>query len=184
MGAVFAAGLCLTSPRGHAQDNGNGGDSRIAHGFDIAPVRLDLTHRNRALVGLGSYLVNAVAACGDCHSNPTYLPGGNPYFGQPKMVNAAGYLGGGQAFGPFLSRNITPDKTGMPEGRTFADFLLILRTGVDMERVHPQISPLLQVMPWPVYQNMTDHEIQAIYEYLSAIPCVEGGPFEPASRCK
>ena len=29
-------------------------------------------------------------------------------------------------------------------------------------------------MPWPTFQNMTDHDIDAIYEYLSAIPCIEG----------
>lgn len=28
-------------------------------------------------------------------------------------------------------------------------------------------------MPWPNFQNMTDHDIQAIYEYLSAIPCID-----------
>jgi hypothetical protein len=27
-------------------------------------------------------------------------------------------------------------------------------------------------MPWPVYANMSDHDIQAIYEYLKAIPCI------------
>ena len=37
-------------------------------------------------------------------------------------------------------------------------------------------------MPWPAFQDMTDHDIRAIYEYLSAIPCaipcVEG-PADP-----
>jgi hypothetical protein len=28
-------------------------------------------------------------------------------------------------------------------------------------------------MPWPVFHNMTDHQIEAIYEYLSAIPCID-----------
>jgi hypothetical protein len=28
-------------------------------------------------------------------------------------------------------------------------------------------------MPWPTFQSMTDHDIQAIYEYLSSIPCIE-----------
>jgi len=30
---------------------------------------------------------------------------------------------------------------------------------------------------------MTDRQLTAIYEYLSAIPCIEGGPGEPANRC-
>ena len=31
---------------------------------------------------------------------------------------------------------------------------------------------LLQVMPWPVYQTISDDDLRAIYEYLSAIPPV------------
>jgi len=31
-------------------------------------------------------------------------------------------------------------------------------------------------MPWPTFQSMTDHDLRAIYEYLSAIPCIEGPP--------
>ncbi len=29
-------------------------------------------------------------------------------------------------------------------------------------------------MPWPGYQDLMDCDIMASYEYLSAIPCVEG----------
>jgi hypothetical protein len=43
----------------------------------------------------------------------------------------------------------------------------------------PFDGSLLQIMPWPIYQNMTDHELRAIYEYLSAIPCLEGDPGNP-----
>jgi hypothetical protein len=35
---------------------------------------------------------------------------------------------------------------------------------------------LLQVMPWPDFQDMTEHDMRAIYEYLSAIPCITGPP--------
>jgi len=28
-------------------------------------------------------------------------------------------------------------------------------------------------MPWPVYQDMTDRDLQAIFEYLQAIPYVK-----------
>ena len=27
-------------------------------------------------------------------------------------------------------------------------------------------------MPWPVYGKMSDRELQAIYEFLRAIPCL------------
>ena len=33
-------------------------------------------------------------------------------------------------------------------------------------------------MPWPVFHNMTDHQIEAVYEYLSVIPCIDNS-FSP-----
>jgi hypothetical protein len=153
---------------------GTSDDVRIAKGFKIAPVRLDLQGKDRNMVGLGSYLVNAVGGCNDCHTNPSYLPGHDPFRGQPKRVNFHNYLAGGQQFGPFVSRNLTPEN-GLPAGHTFDEFLLILRTGVDMDHLHPQFGSKLQVMPWPTYQGMTDSDIRAIYEYLSAIPPAKPG---------
>jgi mono/diheme cytochrome c family protein len=148
--------------------------SRIVRGYEVAPVRLDLRKKDYALVGLGSYLVNVVGACNDCHTNPPYAAGGDPHLGQPKRINAANYLAGGVVFGPFVSRNLTPDpQTGRPANLTFEQFRYMMRTGVDLKHAHPQISPLLQVMPWPVYQEMTDRDLRAMYEYLRAIPHAE-----------
>jgi hypothetical protein len=188
-------------------------EALVTRGFQIAPVPLNLYGRNRALVGLGSYIVNAVSDCNSCHNSGQtldgmFLAGRNPYrlipgslFSQPKKIDPSTYFGGGQPFGTvdfkdpspdnpvIVSRNLTPDKTGRAEGHTLADFMKILRTGVDMDNVHPKLpagfdGKLLQVMPWPTFQNMTDHYIEAIYEFLSAIPCLEGGPGEPAHRCR
>src|SRR2546425_4037726 len=86
---------------------------------------------------------------------------------------------------------LTPDKTGLPSGGdTFEEFRQIMRTGVDFDHLHPTCpgvpdatcvpapfnGNLLQVMPWPNFQNMTDNDLRAIYEYLRAIPCIEGPP--------
>ena len=38
----------------------------------------------------------------------------------------------------------------------------------------------LQIMPWPEFRLMTDRQLTAVYTYLSAIPCLEGGPGEPS----
>jgi len=95
--------------------------------------------------------------------------------GQPKQFNAENYLSGGVPFGPFTSRNLTPEEDGLPAGMTFEQFKLVIRTGVDLDKAHPQFGPLLQVMPWPVYQSMTDRDLRAIYEYLSAIPTAQPG---------
>jgi len=200
--AFAAAGILiawgLIEPA-HAQGDG---DSRIEQGLEITPVPLNLNGRDRNLVGLGSYLVNAVANCNDCHSagpQTQFVPGGNPFFGQqPTRINPATYLGGGRDFGPvvpgspdIVSRNLTPDKTGLPEGgRTYAQFVQELRTGVDLDHVHPTCSAtvttncipapfdgnLLQIMPWFSFANLTDHDLRAIYEYLSAVPCIAGPP--------
>jgi hypothetical protein len=151
-------------------------------------IKLNLEGTNPALVGLGTYIVNT-EGCNDCHSaGPAteYARGGNPFFGQPKKVNAATYLGGGRDFlgvaglaAPhIISRNLTPTpKTGLPEGdHTFEDFLTIFRTGKDFDGLHancsatvttncfPQNRPpmpsvdgdLLQVMPWPNFKDLTN----------------------------
>jgi len=202
--AVIATGLVVSTQRGHADDGGDSDQSKVRIGFAIAPVPLNLTGKNRDLVGLGSYLVNASADCNGCHTkspDTQYVFGGIPYFGQhPTKVNPATYMGGGSDFGPFgaveiVSRNLTPDKTGLPEGgNTFDDFLKIMRKGTDLDKWHPTCSStsgphcipppfdgsLLQVMPWPTFQNMTDNDLRAIYEYLRAIPCLEGDPGNPA----
>src|SRR5581483_414821 len=131
-----------------------------------------LHDRNRALVGMGSYLVNAVGGCNDCHTCPSYAQGENPFAGGNGTINSTNYLAGGVQFGPFTSANLTPDLTnGLPEGHTFEEFVTLLRTGHDPDKP----NQILQVMPWPIYRNMTDHDLRAIYEYLSAIPHAEPG---------
>jgi hypothetical protein len=101
---------------------------------------------------------------------------------------------------------------GQAEGHnTLTQFIQIMRTGIDLDNAHPNctlstnppittncllgIPPfnppgvpafngaLLQVMPWPAFQNLTDRQLTAIYTYLSSVPCVEGGPGEPSPRC-
>src|ERR1700693_4578440 len=107
--AVIAFAVVLSnSPRVRAddlkEDAGGGDEARIELGIRMAPVPLNLTGKSRDMVGLGSYLVTAVGGCNDCHNhgpwNDQFAPGGNPFFGQPKRINPATYLGGGRNFGP------------------------------------------------------------------------------------
>lgn len=162
---------------GNAGDNGQGAgpdESEIQQGLAIAPVPLDLQGRNRALVARGSYIVNAQGGCNDCHTWPNFAPNGDPYRGQPKAINATHYLAGGRPFGPFVSRNLTPDPSSTAtEEERYAEFVRVMRTGWDPDQLHAPISPLLQVMPWPAYQDMTDRDLKAIFEYLQAIPHAE-----------
>jgi len=207
--ALIVAGTLLSSPRVHADDeHGESDEAMIKIGFEIAPVHLTYDQHNRKLVGLGSYLVNASSGCNGCHSaGPAteYATGRNPYmrlgpFTPPKRINPQTYLGGGRDFGQIgpitsatipphiVSRNLTPDKSGLPEGgATFAEFYDTIRHGIDADHAHhncngttitnncfnpPFNRDLLQVMPWPEYQDWTDRQLQAVYEYLRAIPCI------------
>jgi len=153
---------------------GSGGDdeSRVKAGLVFAHdqgIKLDLKRRNVALVGLGSYLVNSVGGCNDCHTAPPYSADPYAFLGAPKQVNVDCYLAGGTPFGPFVSRDITPWEDGKPAGLTFPQFRHVMRTGEDPDNP----GQLLQVMPWPVYQGLTDRDLRAIYEYLSAIPAIQ-----------
>jgi hypothetical protein len=204
--AVFVIGLVVVPRRVRAHDEDEDEDqAKVRIGIQIAPVKLNLKGKDRDLVGLGSYIVNAQGDCDGCHSRTTeFAAPGIPFFGQhPTKVNPDGYLAGGQDFGALDSqglsfhiivRNLTPDKTGRPEGgATFDEFLQRMRHGTDLDKFHPTctdgLNPtcvpppfdgsVLQIMPWPIYANMTRHDLRAIYEYLSAIRCVEGDPGNP-----
>ena len=265
VGAVVGlAGILLAAivntPHGvKAQGNEKDDEASLIHiGFAIAPVPLNLEGKNRDLVGLGSFIVNAQADCNGCHTaggppNFNYANNGNPYFLKQTLgtkTDPTTYLAGGSPFGqavpssasvggfppgsipssdppdgypidpttgfPYagpviISRNLTPDKNGRPEGgRTLEEFKEILRTGKDFDNIHPTclsdtdpsialgvcIPPpvdgsKLQVMPWPLFHNLTDHQIEAIYEYLSTIPCIDntfspppaGAPNELRNDC-
>jgi hypothetical protein len=96
-----------------------------------------------------------------------------------------------------ISRNLTPDDSGLPEqGADFNEFYNSMRFGIDHDHLHPNCPtpitatttncfppPLngdkLQIMPWPAYQDFTDHDLRAIYEYLKAIPCIAS----PGHKC-
>jgi hypothetical protein len=148
--------------------------ARIRRGFAIAPVPLNLKGKSWVLVGLGSYIVNAQGGCNDCHTHPSYAPGGDPFQGEPEQINTEQYLAGGRQFGPTItSANITPDDTGKPAGLSFDEFRELMRTGHD-----PDDPPgvLLQVMPWPLYGKMIGRDLRAIYEYLRAIPSRPDNP--------
>ena len=135
-------------------------------------MAVDTARFGRTGVGYGSYIVNAVGGCNDCHTNPPYTANGNPHAGQPEHINAAKFLGGGVSFGPTItSPNITPDRNGLPAGIRFVTFRdTVMREGKDPH----DSGKILQVMPWPVYGKMTDCDLAAVYLYLRAIPSVPG----------
>ena len=79
-------------------------------------------------------------------------------------------------------------------GLTEPQFIKALRTGHDIQNAHPNCAPVgtgtsptcaaapedgskLQVMPWPALAGLTDSDIDAIYQYLSSIPCISDAGF-------
>ncbi|WP_216673661.1 cytochrome C, partial [Pyxidicoccus fallax] len=147
---------------------------RVERGLELSPVPVDLEGLDRDLVGLGSYIVNAQGGCHDCHTNPPFEPGGNPFRGEPERINTAHFLAGGVPFGPkVVSANLTPDAEGLPGGNTWEEFLELMRTGRE------ENGDILQVMPWNVYGKMRERELRAIYEYLRAIPSAQPGTVPP-----
>lgn len=168
------------SDSGEREENALHSDSRVAVGYQISPVELDLRGKDRALVGLGSYIVNALGACNDCHTEPPFEAGGNPFEGETEIINTARFLAGGRQFGPIVSAltppvtstNITPDEDGRPAGLTFEEFDHVMRTGRDNGRIQ-------LVMPWHVYSKMTRLDMRAIYEYLRAVPSLPDTEEEP-----
>jgi len=210
-----------SAQNGFVSDNNVAQDEKraIQLGYAVAPVILNTTGLDSDLVGLGSYIVNVTGDCNGCHSagpQSEFLANGNPYtrltpngpYSGVTQVNTTTYLGGGRDFGGFpapnsplhiISRNLTPDASGKPEGHTLDEFITILRTGVDMDQRHPNCTGApnssctpfpfdgskLQIMRWPFFLNMTDRQLTAVYEYLSAIPCIQGAdPNEPPNRCQ
>ena len=202
-------------------------DERIAEGYRINPVPLNLTGLDPRKVGIGSYWVNSAGNCDGCHGgtnggqytsaeNPQNLPValGGTYTGNyhsstatpynpTATENPVSFLAGGLNFGSptgacdssgmggcgattLLVRNLTPDfSTGvpLPEANTLEHFIQTLRTGHDFQDVHltpgtatyvtaPADGSKLQIMPWPAAGSATDYDLESIYAYLTAIPCI------------
>ena len=187
--AAILVATFLASPNLSADDEHSANDKRrIEVGLQVAPVPLTYDKQDRDLVGLGSYLVNVTVGCDGCHraNDPTtqYVAGHNPYqrlgpFTPPKALNPQTNLGGGRDFGQIgpitsptipphiISRNLTPDKNGIPVGG-FGEFFESIRNGIDHDHLHPNCNPpaittncfnppfngdLLQVMAWPELQD-------------------------------
>jgi hypothetical protein len=144
----------------------------------LNPVPLKVENRNASVILTGSYLVNASQHCNFCHTYPPYTSHPDEStLGRLVAVNAVNYMAGGKRFGAAndtnapISANLTPDlKTGLPGGLTFSEFITALRTGL----AH-KTGRKLENMPWPMFKDLTDTDLLAIYEYLRAIPHAEPG---------
>ena len=147
-------------------------------GEKISPVPLNLNGNKPArLAYLGSYIVNAQGSCNSCHTCPSYR-GVDPYKtgllpNDPTPVNTANFLGGGTPFlnGSIVSPNLTPDSSGKPGGMTYQQFKAAMQGGASAHNP----GHILQIMPWPMFRNMYENDLRAVYSYLSALPPAPSG---------
>ena len=104
----------------------------------------------------GSYLVNTIGACGNCHARDA-------------AANRTPELAGGLAVndpqvGLIVVPNITPDpETGIGTW-TVGEIVVALRDGK-----RPDGSLIGPPMPIPVYRQMSDHDAEAIAAYLLSL---------------
>lgn len=114
----------------------------------------------------GRYMITA-GACSDCH---TKMERGE-YVGEP-------YAGGNEFTMPdgsvVRSANLTPHETGIGNW-TKEQFVARFKVYSDSTYVPRRVEPgqFQTIMPWPMYTDMKQEDLEAIYEYLRTVPAVE-----------
>lgn len=148
-----------------------------------------------AKVARGKYIVDT-AACHDCHTpwmmtetgpapdmtralsgHPESLVMPPPPKPEGPWIGAIGVTSTAWAgpWGVSFTANLTPDDdTGLGLW-TSRNFLDTIRTGRHLGRGRPILPP----MPIPVYNNLTDEDLEAVYLYLRTIPAVRNKVPEP-----
>ena len=131
----------------------------------------------------GEYLVT-IAGCHDCHSpkidaqmtpDVTRPLSGRPATTIPPLqgegeirasLDVTAFAG---PWGNSFAANLTPDRdTGLGARYTEEAFLKTIRTGKK-----PEGENLAPPMPWPVYRQMTDEDLKAVYAYLTTLKPVK-----------
>ena len=103
----------------------------------------------------GEYLAT-LAACADCHT---------PMDDRNERIAGLEFGGGfvlRDGAGPVASSNLTPDASGIPY-YTEELFVDTMRMGRVVTR------QLNDIMPWWIYQHMTDDDLRAIFAYLQTL---------------
>ncbi len=127
-----------------------------------------------------------------------YTGGTRPDGGAAFELDQSTFVAGAQNFGTVDSKNLTPSTNSKPSsfapfkvnyaagGMDWITFWATLHNGVDIDKLFNQCpgtgapngcakAPVnagqLQVMPWAVVRQMTDSDLNAVWQYLSAIPC-------------
>jgi mono/diheme cytochrome c family protein len=114
------------------------------------------------LVARGSYLVNGLLTCGNCHTPRG--PGG--VFNMAKQLSGGPQTFDEEAF-TVKGANITPDKETGIGNWSADDIKRTLRTGI-----RPNGVPLAPIMPYAFYKVFTDADLDAVVAYVRSVPAV------------
>jgi mono/diheme cytochrome c family protein len=121
----------------------------------------------------GSYLVNSVGACGNCHTPRQQ--------GVPDLSRR--FSGGFQTFDePWFTvkgANITPDRDTGIGGWSDDALRKTLLTGV-----RPNGVTLATVMPYPFYKMMLAGDVDAIVAYLRTVPAIRNEVQAPSYKAQ
>ena len=128
------------------------------------------------LVARGDYLVNEVLLCLDCHSERDWTQYSGPAqpplgAGRPCIDHDSKAVGINFGSGGFPGRlciqNITPDMETGIGAWTDGEIARAIREGVSRDG-----RALFPVMPWFMYQQMSDEDVSAVIAYLRSMPPV------------
>ncbi len=133
------------------------------------------------LVQHGKYIAT-VAGCTSCHT-PLKAEYGNPQtltleqiqtlaFNDLEASDENKFMGGGRVFdlgpaGMVFTKNITPDEATGLGAWTDDQVKIAIKTGIDNEG-----NLLFPVMPYHVYNNMADADLEAVVAYLRSVDAV------------
>jgi mono/diheme cytochrome c family protein len=121
----------------------------------------------QSAVERGSYLVNTIMTCANCHSPK----------GPPAAVSGKDYSGGLRFNEPpfdVTAPNITPDKESGIGDWTDAEIKTLLLTGKNRQGIQAA-----EVMPTAFYPILTPQDLNAIVAYLRSLPPVKNKVPDP-----
>ena len=147
----------------------------------------------------GNYIVSAIGGCDDCHTPKTMTPTGpvpdmtRRLAGHPANDKLAAVPPGVIApdkwaaitnghltawagpWGISFARNLTPDTATGLGSWTEDMFIKTIRNG----KHQGEGRNLLPPMPWPVYKNMTDDDLKAVWAFLRSLPPINNAVPDP-----
>ncbi len=146
---------------GKVEGPGTGGGAKNAAGSKDSKPGSGKPAGDDELVARGQYLAN-LGGCAGCHTGfgPTGPAIDKMWAGGLKVTE--------KGFGTWISPNITPHpETGIGKW-TDEQIAASIREGK-----HPDGSQLAPIMPWPLYNRLTDDDTKALVAFLRTLPQID-----------